>query len=213
MRRPSRTVPVLSAALTALAALAVLTGCGTHDETPRTPLRITPLHGSAAPRASKQPMRPDAELTPATGSFTAKEKSYLHDRVPADTDPAAILQLGQEACQRVAYTARHDRDAAIGAVITGDIPGAKDAIEPLCPDQLPVLRAARGGFADGTKKNPAVGRYRALMPTASCTWQATGSGGRVLASGRAHGSGKVTAQVPSGTREFASSGCYAWARD
>lgn len=166
---------------------------------------------SATPSASLGPVLPDAQLTPVTGTFTKKEKHYLSGRVPKNMDPAAVLQTGQEACQRVALTAKHSRDDAVGAVIAGDIPDAADAINQLCPDQKPLLAAARTGFPDGKREKPAAGTYRALTTDPSCTWRAVGAGGKPLASGPAPGAnGKVTAKVPAGTEEFISSGCYAW---
>lgn len=120
-----------------------------------------------------------------TGSFTAKEKKYLHGRVPKNMDPAAVLQVGQETCQRVERTAAHDKDAAVGALIAGDLPSADDAIGQLCPKQKPLLDLAATGFADGTRKKPAPGTYRALTSAKGCTWKALGAGDKVLASGRA----------------------------
>ena len=171
---------------------------------------------STAPRGRTVP---DALLTPVTGSFTGKQRTYLSGRVPEGTDPAAVLQLGQEVCERVRRTAAHDRDAAVDAVLTGDLRGARAAVPQLCPDQLPVLRSALTGFPDGTRQRPEAGSYRALTPDAACTWRALDAAGKVLASGAAQaGSGlgaerKVTARVPEGTRTFVSRGCHAWVRD
>ncbi|MEU0598828.1 hypothetical protein ABZ484_11315 [Streptomyces sp. NPDC006393] len=144
---------------------------------------------------------PDAELTPATGSFTKKEKKYLSGRVPKGMDPAAILQAGQDVCDRLAYTAKIDRDAAVGAVIAGDIKGADAAVNGLCPDLKPLLAATKGGYADGTHAAPAPGTYRALTKSKDCSWSLDG------ASGRQH-----TVTVRKGTKTFTSTGCYAWAR-
>jgi hypothetical protein len=220
--RPPRRRALAAGAVLALT-LAALSGCAQGGKEPAggaqraNPSAVAP----AGAAQSTAPPLPDSRLTPATGSFTKEEKKYLSGRVPVNTDPAAVLQLGQEACQRVARTARHDREAAVGAVITGDIPGAEDAIAQLCPDQLPVLRAARAGFPDGDTKRPAAGTYRALgQGASSCARRAVGAGGRVLASGATMGKGsgsgpggkaaRVTAKVPAGTRQFVSSGCYAW---
>ncbi|MFF5278939.1 hypothetical protein [Streptomyces sp. NPDC000133] len=160
---------------------------------------------------SKGPVLPDAKLTPATGSFTAKEKKFLHGRVPKNMDPAAVLQVGQETCQRIERTAAHDKDAAIGALIAGDLPSADDAIAHLCPKQKPLLDKAATGFADGTRKKPAPGTYRALTSAEGCTWKALGADDKVLASGPGPDAPKkVTAKIPSGTRTLVSSGCYAW---
>ncbi|WP_030168070.1 hypothetical protein [Streptomyces sp. NRRL S-813] len=174
------------------------------DGTSATPSSGAPSPGRTAPGGAAQGPRntvPDAELTPATGSFTKKEKKYLSGRVPKGMDPAAILQAGQDVCDRLAYTAKVDRDAAVGAVIAGDIKGADAAVNGLCPDQKPLIEAAKGGYADGTHAAPAPGTYRALTKSKDCSWSLDG------ASGRQH-----TITVRKGTKTFTSTGCYAWAR-
>ncbi|OIJ88264.1 hypothetical protein [Streptomyces colonosanans] len=223
--RPLRRGAASSAvALTALLALAgCSSGGGTEAKPPQPTQRISDDQAAAVPdeqaspapkgpsTPSKGPVLPDAKLTPATGSFTGREKTYLHGRVPENMDPAAVLQVGQEACQRIERTAAHDKDAAIGALIAGDVPSADDAITQLCPKQKPLLSAAATGFADGTRKKPAPGTYRALTTAEGCTWKALGAGDKVLASGPGpDGTKKVTAKIPAGTRTFVSSGCYAW---
>ncbi|MFG2878146.1 hypothetical protein ACGFYU_24595 [Streptomyces sp. NPDC048337] len=174
----------------------------------------TPAPAASAPDAKPTgPVVPDSKLTPKTGSFTPQEKKYLSGRVPEKMDPAAVLQRGQEACQRVERTAKRDKDAATGAVITGEIPGAKDAITLLCPEQQPILAAAEKGFPEGTRQSPAAGSYRALTQATTCTWEAKGKDGTTLASGPQtppKAGDKITATIPSGTAEFTSSGCYAW---
>ncbi|MFE2330409.1 hypothetical protein ACFXD5_41990 [Streptomyces sp. NPDC059385] len=159
------------------------------------------------------PVVPDAKLTPKTGSFTAQEKQYLSGRVPEKMDPAAVLQGGHEACQRVERTAKHDKDAATGSIIAGEIPGAKDAIPLLCPDQKPILAAAEKGFPDGTRQSPAAGNYRALTQATTCKWEAKGKDGATLAAGpeaTPKPGDKITAAISAGTAEFTSTGCYAW---
>ncbi|MFE9927505.1 hypothetical protein [Streptomyces sp. NPDC005533] len=217
-RRSAAAAVLLTAALT-------LTACSSGGDDSEA--KVKPPASSAAPDPADAPaaaepaadakptgpVLPDTKLTPKTGSFTAQEKKYLSGRVPEKTDPAAVLQTGQEACQRVARTAKHDKDAATGAVITGEIPGAKDAITYLCPDQKPILDAAAKGFAEGPKQSPAAGGYRALTQATNCTWEAKGKDGSVLASGPEaplKAGDKITATIPAGTAEFNSSGCYAW---
>lgn len=97
-------------------------------------------HGE--PAADDVPKVPEAELTPATGSFTKKQKEYLADRVPKGTDPAAVLQAGQEACSRIKSTAELDRKAAVSALKNGEIPNAVPAVQHLCPTLRPLLRDA-----------------------------------------------------------------------
>jgi hypothetical protein len=85
---------------------------------------------------------PKAELTPATGSFSEQQKEYLVDRVPEGYEPAAVLEAGQAACQRISRTAKVDREAAVSALRSGEITGAKDAVLHLCPQHKPLLQAA-----------------------------------------------------------------------
>ncbi|WP_046776216.1 hypothetical protein [Streptomyces yangpuensis] len=216
-----------AAAAVLLAAALTLTACSSGGDDADAQAKPKPPASSAAPDPADTPapsapapdakptgpVLPDAKLTPKTGSFTAEEKKYLSGRVPEKMDPAAVLQTGQEACQRVARTAKRDKDAATGAVITGEIQGAKDAITHLCPDQKPILAAAEKGFPEGPRTSPAAGNYRALTQATNCTWEAKGKDGSVLASGPEtppKAGDKVTATIPANTAEFNSSGCYAW---
>ncbi|MEU9027937.1 hypothetical protein [Streptomyces sp. NPDC048383] len=169
---------------------------------------------SVAPDAKPTgPVVPDPKLTPKTGSFKDNEKKYLSGRVPAKMDPAAVLQTGEESCQRVERTAKRDKDAATGAIISGEITGAKDAITHLCPEQKPILAAAEKGFGDGSRNAPAAGTYRALTQNVACTWEAKGKDGSILASGPEtppKAGDRITATIPGGTATFNSTGCYAW---
>jgi len=89
------------------------------------------------------PKVPKDELTPATGTINKKEKEYLTDRVPKGIDPAAILEAGQEACDRITSLVGRDRKAAVQAIKSGEITGARDAITQLCPEHKPLLEAAQ----------------------------------------------------------------------
>ncbi|MEV7004846.1 hypothetical protein AB0N62_46020 [Streptomyces sp. NPDC093982] len=95
-----------------------------------------------ANRIPPGPKVPRSELTPATGSITKEQKKYLTDRVPKGVDPAAILEAGQEACDRITSIAARDRKAAIKAIQTGEITGARDAVTQLCPEHKPLLKEA-----------------------------------------------------------------------
>ncbi|MFJ5611884.1 hypothetical protein ACIQCJ_21130 [Streptomyces sp. NPDC093221] len=166
--------------------------------------------------AADAPKVPDAQLTPpGGGTFSKPQKSYLSGRVPKGTDPVAVLEGGQEICDRLTRTAKIDKDAAAGAIVTGDISGsgAAAAVRSLCPDQRSVIDAAARGFADGTftvaaKAVPgtsvAPGTYRAPHPSTHCTWRVTSSNGTLSA-----GSG-ARMTVPAAARGVTSSGCYVW---
>lgn len=236
MTRTPRRVRVAAAVLVTAAAV-LLTGCSSGSggkeaaqggsAPPATvPAADTsssspaPATASATPAAPADPASdavpsgpkvPRSELTPVTGSFTKKEKAYLTGRVPKGTDPAAVLQLGQETCDRIASVAEIDKDAAIGGIIAGQIGGAQSAVTHLCPKQESVLEAAETGFADGSYTVGAKaeagsvitpGTYRALTPTKDCTWTVG------TKSGTAH---KVT--VTTAARTFGSRGCFAWAKE
>ncbi|MGP4110648.1 hypothetical protein ACTWP5_06995 [Streptomyces sp. 4N509B] len=87
---------------------------------------------------------PTDELTPPAGTFAEEEVAYLTDRVPEGVDPGAILQLGQEACDRLGYLDRHDPDALVAALRDGEIPNAEPAVEHLCPEYADALAEATG---------------------------------------------------------------------
>ncbi|MBW1601128.1 hypothetical protein JJV70_03220 [Streptomyces sp. JJ66] len=169
---------------------------------------------SAKPEAPES-VRPDAELTPATGSFTKDEKEYLSGRVPESVEPAAVLDLGKETCQRIERTAKRDQDAVVSALIRGELTDPEEAVTHLCPEQKPVLEAAKGGYPDGTHKDPTAGTYRTLDAGSGCTWSVTGADGKALAVGPEGGAKegqehKVT--IPGGAASFTSADCGAWAR-
>ncbi|WP_329041350.1 hypothetical protein OHT61_25145 [Streptomyces sp. NBC_00178] len=180
-----------------------------------TPSVAGPAAGTTAPRPQKSsdaPKAPAGELTPATGSFTKKQKEYLTDRVPKGMDPAAVLQTGQETCDRLRYLDKADRDIAVGAIVSGEITDAGPAVTHLCPQHQDLVDDAARGYADGTHKGAALrpGRYRAASPTKTCGWQVTGPGGKALASGSSDTGKPVEVTVPESARTFTSTGCYAW---
>jgi hypothetical protein len=89
--------------------------------------------------SSKQSTLPKSQLTPATGTFTDRQKDYLVGKVPKGMDPAAILQTGQESCDRIANTADASPKLAREAIADGEIADAKDAITYLCPKYKNLL--------------------------------------------------------------------------
>ncbi|MFD5319724.1 hypothetical protein [Streptomyces sp. NPDC127098] len=90
---------------------------------------------------------PEGELTPAEGEFAEEEREYLTDRVPVGADPAAILEMGDEACYRIGYLERHDREGAVRALREGEIPDAAAAVEHLCPEYAELLAEAESEAA------------------------------------------------------------------
>ncbi|WP_406341080.1 hypothetical protein [Streptomyces sp. NBC_01578] len=168
--------------------------------------------GPSATKTSEPPKLPTNQLTPATGSFTKKQKQYLVDRVPKGMDPAAVLQTGQETCDKLSYLVKVDKDTAVAAIVTGEVAGAKPAVAHLCTEHKDLVQRAALGYADGTYKSSQIrpGRYYAVTPTKSCTWQVTGAGGKNLASGTSGTGKRVGITVAETARAFTSTGCYAW---
>ncbi|MFJ8862486.1 hypothetical protein ACIRD8_29165 [Streptomyces sp. NPDC102451] len=222
--------PFLAGAAVALAT-AVLAACGSSGSsggsgdggraaaagsTPSAAASPTP---SAVPTTAAGPQKPSStpkapagELTPATGTFTKKQKEYLTDRVPKGMDPAAVLQTGQETCDRLRYLVKADRDIAVASIVSGEVTDAEPAVTHLCPQHQDLVDEAALGYADGTHtgKELRAGRYRAPSPTEACSWQLTGAKGKELASGSSGTGEQVAVTVPGSARTFTSTGCYAW---
>lgn len=169
--------------------------------------------GPSAPAATaKGPKTPSDEITPATGTFTKKQKEYLEDRVPKGMDPAAVLQTGQETCGKLRYLVKADRDTAVGAIATDEIPDAADAVAGLCPQHQDLVDEAAHAYPDGTHtgKDLRPGVYRSASPTTDCSWQITGAGEKKLSSGRSDTGTSRKITIPKSARTFTSTGCYAW---
>lgn len=168
--------------------------------------------GTRATKPGATPKAPTGDVTPATGSFTKKQKEYLTDRVPKGMDPAAVLQTGQETCDRLRYLAKADRNIAVGAIVSGEVADAEPAVAHLCPQHQDLVDEAALGYADGTHEGATIrpGGYRAPSPTKACSWQLTGADGKELESGSSDTGEQVEITVPQSARTFTSTGCYAW---
>ncbi|MYR82193.1 hypothetical protein GTY59_28205, partial [Streptomyces sp. SID5466] len=181
---------------------------------PATPPTEEPADPEAsAPAATAEgPKTPADEITPATGTFTKKQKEYLKDRVPKGMDPAAVLQTGQETCDKLRYLVKADRDTAVGAIVTGEVPDAKDAVAGLCTQHQDLVDEAAYGYPDGkhSGKKLRPGVYRSASPTADCSWRIEGAGGKELASGASDTGKSRKITIPDSAVTFTSTGCYAW---
>ncbi|MFE9724289.1 hypothetical protein ACFYQ5_12050 [Streptomyces sp. NPDC005794] len=168
--------------------------------------------GTQATKSGATPKAPAGDITPATGSFTKKQKEYLTDRVPKGMDPAAVLQSGQETCDRLRYLVKADRGIAVGAIVSGEIADAEPAVAHLCPRHQALVDEAALGYADGTHTDQRLrpGDYLAPSPTKACSWQLTGANGEKLTSGSSDTGKAVGITVPGSARTFTSTGCYAW---
>ena len=144
----------LATAVVALtAATVLLAGCGSggsakaeHSAPAERPAASAPGIGpdgttepSSAPATGHAATLPKSQLTPATGTFTDRQRDYLVGKVPKGMDPSAVLQTGQESCDRIASTADASRTVAKQAIASGEITDAKDAITYLCPQFKSLL--------------------------------------------------------------------------
>ncbi|MEU3703358.1 hypothetical protein AB0E82_13800 [Streptomyces anulatus] len=178
---------------------------------PHTP-RAAQAPGAGPSAPATGPRTPSDAITPATGTFTKKQKEYLRDRVPKGMDPAAVLQTGQETCDKLRYLVKADRDTAVGAIATEEIPDAADAVAGLCPQHQDLVDEAAYAYPDGVHagKKLRPGAYRSASPTAACSWQITGAGGKELSSGSSDTGVSRKITIPTPARTFTSTGCYAW---
>lgn len=181
-------------------------------EKPQEPQEPTAAGPSAPAAAATGPKTPSDAITPATGTFTKKQKEYLQDRVPEGMDPAAVLQTGQETCDKLRYLVKADRDTAVGAIASDEIPDATDAVAGLCPQHQDLVDEAAYAYPDGTHtgKKLRPGVYRSASPTTDCSWQVTGAGGEKLSAGRSDTGTSRKITIPKTARTFTSTGCYAW---
>ncbi|MEU6500225.1 hypothetical protein [Streptomyces californicus] len=169
--------------------------------------------GAEGPTARAEgPKTPSDAITPATGTFTKQQKKYLEDRVPEGMDPAAVLQTGQETCDRLRYLVKADRDTAVGAVATEEIPDAAAAVTGLCPQHQDLVDEAAYAYPDGTHTGKALrpGDYRSVSPTPNCSWEITGAGGKQVSADTSTTGKSRTITIPKSARTFTSTGCYAW---
>lgn len=148
-----------------------------------------------------------------------QEKGFIQAiDAAAGTDPRAVVEAGQEACQRLEYLKRVDSSVIVGALAGAEIPHAAEAIQTLCPDFSNELRRAKSGFADGPHKVGAKstdtvilpGSYVAYGPTAQCTWSVTDATGATLEKGGAGVDDNFRMTVNKRAAKVQSTGCYAW---
>ncbi|MGP3634647.1 hypothetical protein ACTU45_14950 [Streptomyces sp. 24-1644] len=167
---------------------------------------------ASASETSQAPKVPADRITPATGSFTKKQKEFLVDRVPEGMDPAAVLQTGQETCDKLRYLVKVERDTAVGSIVTGEIPDAEPAVAHLCTQHQELVDEAALSYADGTHtgKKLRAGGYRSAAPTKDCTWQIEDGAGKALDSGSSDTGKPTRITIPRTARTFTSTGCYAW---
>jgi hypothetical protein len=181
-----------------------------------TPATATPDRGSS--RSTARPTAPNtSQLRPHANRA---QRRFVTRNAPPGIDAEAILQSGEDACQRMTLTQHASgRTAVAVALASGQIANGPEAITYLCPQLTPTLDAARDGFPDGsyqvgthrtgTQLRP--GRYTAPQASDQCTWSLTRLDGSRVADHTQHTGATPTTTLRTGQR-FTSTGCYAWLR-
>jgi hypothetical protein len=190
---------------------------------PLGPSASTPAAGATATSAptDASTIPPDAQAQQPQAApeptFAPSEQKYLSSRVPEGTDPNAVLQVGQEVCERFEAVKAVDPKAVVSQLVEKDDAETAAAVADLCPGLQPELDAAGHGFTDGEysigeaaptegKGSIASGTYQAWNPSATCQLMALDAAGSTLA--ESNGTSPVT--IPAGTARVVSNGCYTW---
>jgi hypothetical protein len=174
--------------------------------------------GSAeAPEAAAGSGQTEAPHAAPVPTFAPTEQEYLASRVPAGTDPNAVLQVGQERCSELESVKAADQKAVISQLIENRDPDVVDAIAALCPALQPELDAAARGFTDGEftigaaaaqegSGSISAGTYEAWSPSPTCQLLAFDDAGATIA----ESNGTTAVTIPAGAARVVSDGCYTW---
>lgn len=229
--------------------LSAATACSSSDPSPEaappsaskssSASSAAPAPSSSAGRGSSQPAAPTgaAETSAAEGAqpapdavvqspqpapeptFEVQQEQYLQDKVPAGTDPNAVLQVGQERCDQLLSARAVDEESVLSELVMSPSQDTSDAVAALCPELLPVLEAAALGFPDGIfsvgaaaphgeEPSIAPGIYRAYGMPEGCFIQVYAGSGELL--GSYDGSAPVA--VGADAARVESDQCYTWFR-
>lgn len=152
-------------------------------------------------------------------TFNATEESFLEGKVPEGIDPNSVLQAGQERCDLLLSTKALDPEAVISELIMNPLAETTEAINTLCTDLLPELRAAELGFPDGVfavgeasphAENPSVapGTYRSYPGAGECSISVYAGSGSLIGSY----DGSASVAIGADAARVESSQCYSWFR-
>jgi len=196
------------------AATATATASGGPAETPM------PKGATALPKTTGGTAKPTAPNTSQLRkNLSAPQRRYVARNADPGIDAEAILQSGEDACERMSIAAASSGTTAVAvALVTGQIKNGREAIQYLCPALKPALNQAKGGFPDGTyvvgtklragQEVPA-GRYTIPQAPPGCVWSVTRADGTVVAEGK---SGSRTSATLKRSERLTSTGCGAWLR-
>jgi len=215
----SRATALLPVAL----AVALAGGCSAGDAaTPASsPSGSTASSLGPAPTVTAPPeegLGPDG--LPTASPLTAEQEQFADIHAQENFIDAAVIEAGQAVCDRASYLAQVDDQALGEAISAGDLGLADTAIPLLCPDLLPPLVAARGGFTDGTVTvgptwtadgTVPVGTYRAAAASMACNWSVLDGNGAVISEGGvASEVGETTLVINENAASVFSDGCRVW---
>jgi len=212
-----------TALLPLVLAVVVLGGCSAGSG-------ATPLGSSLSSTASslgpaptvtasaEQALGPDG--LPTATPLTSEQEQFAELHAQDDFIDAAVLEAGQAVCDRASYLSQVDDQALGEAINAGELSLADTAIPLLCPDLLPPLVAARGGFTDGTVTvgptwtadgTVPVGTYRAAAASMACNWSVLDGNGAVISEGGvASEVGETTLVINENAASVVSDGCRVW---
>lgn len=176
---------------------------------------------SLAPASSSTPMptQPTQKAPQENTSnvLTSNAKKYVKKKIAKGGDPDAVIQVGQEICDRLETAKLIDPNAVVSELIMDPEGEASDAIESLCEDLKPELKRAINGFPDGKFKVGASlpqsklravspGKYVLWNPLETCMLEVYNSQGDILSTY----SGEASALIPANAASVISTGCYSW---
>lgn len=152
----------------------------------------TKLGGTIVPLPAPTAVTRTATPVPtSTPTLTDADRLYLQlsaaaGRVFTGGDASAI-STGHNYCDQTLSYYKSNPDKAVSALIENSSTRDEPAIQAYCPQYLPALNVARGGFGDGhhavvdapaaKTSQIAPGDYVTIGPVTNCYWErATGSG-------------------------------------
>lgn len=196
-------------------------GTSTASSTTSAGAEQSPSGGEGADAAATQDPPPAAQSAqPAPEpTFNATEESYLEGKVAEGIDPNAVLQAGQERCDLLLSTKALDSEAVISELIMNPLAETTEAINTLCTDLQPELRAAELGFPDGSftvgeaaphADTPSIapGTYRSYPGAGDCSISVYAGSGALIGSY----DGNSPVLIGADAARVESSQCYSWFR-
>lgn len=174
--------------------------------------------GSSNPSKSISP--PDAAISEESltvKNVTPEERAYIDEVGQEGVFEGAVLEAGQEACDKLKYLENVESGDIVGAIASDEVANATFAVEHLCPEFDDAKEEAEGGFGDGTytvgtaddasSLEVEAGEYVSVGATEECKWTVQDATASIINEG---GAGAMIIDGAAAT--IVSSGCYAWVK-